>query len=143
MKRLQIVMALLLVLSSSVVESETRMAIGAWSKHAPAIQNVQNENHELLALEHNRWVIGHYKNSYSDSTVFVARNWRGPVIEHVNWTLSIGVSRGYDRCWGFDKRDDPHFCPQGFVGVEYDRFRLVPTIKASVGVIVFSPEIRF
>lgn len=136
-----IIAALVLVLSTGVV-AETRLAAGGWSHHWWSSNNVTNSNHKILGIEHDGYSFGKFDNSYGRETYFIARNWRTPIAEDVNFTASLGVSKGYRTCYG-DDESGSNICPHGYIGFEYDRYRIVPSIKIQPGVVVFSPEIKF
>jgi len=122
---------------------DTRLALGAWSRHIPASSSITNETHNLVAVEHNGWQSGYFKNSYGKDSIFVARTFRLRYSKYVNFTFSVGLNRGYRTCFGPGTDKTANICPHAFAGVEFTKHRIIPTVKATPGVILFSPEIRF
>lgn len=71
---------------------------GAWSTHLKTYDDYTfNENHELLALEYDRFVFGHMKNSYGDSTWLAAYDWGWYQNSVISVGALMGVSYGYDK----------------------------------------------
>lgn len=133
---------LTVALSATTVVAETRLAIGGWSHHYAWKDTITNETHNILALEHEGYSAGYFKNSFDRDTFFVAKNWRWGLSENINLTASLGLNKGYRMCYG-DDDSNSNICPHGYLGVEYTKYRVVPTLKMQPGVILFSPEIKF
>lgn len=133
--------ALLTVLTTPVL-AETRIALGGWSHHYAWADNITNETHNIVGIERDGWSAGYFENSYGRDTFFVAHNWRYPVTKHVSITLSAGLNKGYRECYG-DSGSGGKVCPHGFVGLSYEKYPVVPSIKLLPGAVVFSPEIKF
>lgn len=138
----KLMITLMLIWMSTTALSETRLLIGGWSHHVPTSNSITNESHNTIGIEHNGYSAGRFDNSYDRKTYYLARNWRGPLIEHWNWVGSLGVNRGYRTCYG-DNDSEANFCLHGYIGVEYDKYPVVPTLKIVPGALVFSPEIKF
>lgn len=140
-KQLFVTLIVALLLTTNV-SAESRLVLGGWSRHVPSSASITNETHNVVGVEHRNYSAGRFDNSFGRDTYYVARNWRGPVSLHWNWIASLGMSRGYRTCYG-DDNSNTNFCPFGYVGVEYDKYRVIPTFKIVPGAVVFSPEIKF
>jgi len=138
-----IVLTALLALPAHADLSLDRVAVGGWSKHVPSSDTVTNETHNILAFEVDSYVAGYFKNSYGRDTYFINKVWREPATENVSFVWSIGVSHGYTVCFGPDDNSSKSICPSGWIGIEYNKYRVVPTIKWAPGAFIFSPEIKF
>ena len=123
--------------------TDVRVAIGGWSSHFPGAEDgVINETHNIIGVEYKGYSAGYFKNSYDRDTFFIAKNWRWPLFENWNATASLGLNKGYRSCFG-DDGDGGIICPHGYVGIEYDKYRLVHTLKVVPGAVVYSPEVKF
>lgn len=141
------VFLLVLLLLSTTASADfygiDRIALGGWSKHVPSSENVTNETHNIFAIEASSWAAGYFKNSYGNDTVFVSKIWRKRAQGHVNFILSLGINYGYTTCLSPDDNSGKNVCPHGYIGIEYDKYFIVPTIKWAPGAFIFSPEIKF
>lgn len=107
------------------VKAETNVYLGAWSEHLLSSDDL-NEQHDLIAIEHDRWIAGRFVNSYNRNTVFTARKWAWRYGD-----LSAGVyggaMRGYRRCWG-DDDSNADICPMIAPYVTWDARPVSPQI---------------
>lgn len=123
-----------LALLAHDAKADTAVHLGAYSYHvATGYKTDYNSNHELTAIEHDGWLAGRFKNSYSRETQIAAKlysrqwgNWRG--------TVGIGLSRGYRSCFG-DDGDRAVVCPIAFPSLHYTRWRVQP------GIVVFGEAV--
>lgn len=124
--------------------SETRALVGGWSTHLLS-EDVTNETHDVLGIEHDGWTAGWFKNSYDRPTWFAGHAWRfsGLLgIKHLEGMVSVGATYGYHSCWG-DDGDRARVCPDATLGVAWTQYRVIPSIKLKGDAVVFQPEIRF
>src|SRR6056297_3617329 len=56
-------------------KAETNLFVGAWSEHLISGDNL-NEQHDLIAVEHNQWFAGRFINSYERETFAVAHKFK-------------------------------------------------------------------
>jgi hypothetical protein len=140
------VAVLLALFATSVQSEERRLALGGWSSHWCESCMITNKDHKIVAAEYKSWTAGYYENSYGRDTFFVARVGRIAVSENVNLVGSVGLSRGYRGCLSIDDGapgKDASVCLQAYAGIEYDKYRFVPTLKFIPFAVIFSPEIKF
>lgn len=121
----------------------SRLAIGGWSKHVPSSDSVTNETHNIIGVELHSIGAGYFKNSHGRDTFYVGKIWRKPAANDINVVWSLGVNYGYRGCFQADDGGSATLCPHGYIGFEYTKYRVVPTIKWAPGVFIFSPEIKF
>lgn len=135
--------AVLMMCATVAHSQETRLAVGAWSKHVPSSDTVTNETHNLVGIEYQSVGAGYFKNSYGRDTFYVGKVWRKQTEENVNFVWSLGANYGYRGCFQSDDGGNASLCPHGYIGIEYTKYRVVPTIKWMPGAFIFSPEIKF
>lgn len=134
-------MYVILMVISLTTQAETRIALGGWSYHLQG-EGITNSVHNVLGVEYEGYSAGYFKNSYGRDTFFMGKNWSWHLQGHFNLTASLGINRGYRKCYS-DDGDSATICPHGYIGFEYDKFWIVPSIKLQPGMYLFSPEIRF
>ena len=79
--------------------------LGAWSHHftKPDKGHVAfNETHNLTAYERNNYIVGRFKNSFHDETVFAAYN-----LKTDTWLLEVGAIAGIMH--GYKEHNSPKF----------------------------------
>ena len=110
-------------LSISNAEAETSIHAGGLSYHvATGYKNDYNNNHNLLAVEHNGLLIGRFSNSYKRTTAIAAYGWSK---QWGNWrgAVYVGATRGYRSCYG-DDGDKAIVCPVAFPSLHYTKYRV-------------------
>ena len=145
----------LMVNSCSPVHADD-VYIGGWSKHL----NDNNKNkdqepteyqfngdHSLFAYEYDNYVVGHFYNSYYDSTWFASR--RFPIATAGDFSLNLhaGITYGYKSC-EFSKLDysvegPPVYCPMIVPEISYDRYMIRPTLMIVGNAFVVTFKINF
>ena len=100
MKTLAIAASLILALTATPTLAETSIHAGGLSYHvATGYKNDYNNNHKLLAVEHNGLLVGRFSNSYDRTTAIAAYGWSK---QWGNWrgAVYVGAVRGYRSCYG-------------------------------------------
>lgn len=102
------VLALMIVYAHQA-KAETNVFVGAWSKHVVSSSDDLNEQHDLIAIEHNDWFAGRFINSYERETFAVAHKWAW---RHGKLEAGVygGAMRGYEKCYG-DGDGTKNICP--------------------------------
>ena len=114
-------------LSISNAEAETSIHAGGLSYHvATGYKNDYNNNHNLLAVEHNGLLIGRFSNSYKRTTAIAAYGWSK---QWGNWrgAVYVGAVRGYRSCFG-DEGDKAVVCPVAIPSIHYTKYRVQPGV---------------
>lgn len=109
-------LVLILAVWSGNAKAETYLYAGAWSKHL--VSEGLNEEHRLLAIEHNGWFAGRFTNSYDRESYAVARKFKWTYGE-LEGGVYVGAVRGYTRCWG-DDDSSTNTCPLAVPYITYD-----------------------
>lgn len=116
---------LLCAIGSQYAHGETYLYAGAWSKHLTSDEEL-NEQHNLVAIEHNNWFAGTFKNSYDRESYAVARKFSWSYAE-LEGGVFVGAVRGYRRCWGDDDSSN-NTCPFAAPYVTWDAGPVNPTV---------------
>ena len=127
MKTLALAASLILALTAKPTLAETSIHAGGLSYHvATGYKNDYNNNHKLLAVEHNRVLVGRFSNSYDRTTAIAAYGWSG---QWGNWrgAVYVGAMRGYRSCYG-DDGDKAVVCPVVFPSVHYTAWKVQPGV---------------
>lgn len=101
-------LVLILAVYASNAKAETNLFVGAWSEHLISGDNL-NEQHDLIAVEHNQWFAGRFINSYERETFAVAHKFKWSY-GNLEGGVYVGAMRGYRSCYG-DKGDSAKICP--------------------------------
>lgn len=135
------VLLLCAALYASNAKGETNLFVGAWSKHLISSSDNLNERHDLLAIEHNKWIAGRFVNSYNRNTVFAGRKWA--------WSygkLSAGVyggaMLGYRSCYG-DNGSNAKLCPMAAPFVTWDTGVVNPQLFLLGEALAISARLEF
>ena len=127
MKTLAIAASLILALTATPTLAETSIHAGGLSYHvATGYKNDYNNNHKLLAVEHNGLLIGRFSNSYKRTTAIAVYGWNR---QWGNWrgAVYVGAMRGYRSCYG-DDGDKAVVCPVAFPSLHYTTWRVQPGV---------------
>lgn len=112
-------LVLALGLYAPYAKSETRLYLGALSKHFSSKD--YNERHKLVIVEHNGLIGGYTDNSYSEDTFLLGGKFRvkrADFIQHVESSVIVAATYGYRSCskgWSDTGRD---IC--GMVAAQFD-----------------------
>lgn len=93
---------------SQNARGETNVFVGAWSKHITGTKD-RNENHDLVAVEHNGWIAGTFENSHFRETWFAGHKWAWKY-KGLEAGIIGGAMRGYTACFT-DGGDSSVICP--------------------------------
>lgn len=119
--------------------------LGAYSVHVVESPYVNNSQHDLLAYEHNGWVVGTFRNSYDTRSEFVAR--RFDVVEWGYWELraNTGFVYGYNTCeiGKVVTSTDRKWCPIITPELQYTQFRVRPTLVMLGKALAVTVNIKF
>lgn len=105
--------------------------LGGWSFHPSPSDEVNNSNHMMVVYERSQWFVGTFKNSYSDQTYALGREFiitesEGPL----DLSILVGVSHGYKECYGpGDIGDEAKAC---FLVAPNIRFKNKSRVKPSI-----------
>lgn len=141
MKYLLLILTLL-----SLNVNATSLYLGAWSKHFK--DEMQNETHNLIALEVNSIIAGTFKNSFSDQTYFVAYDleWESTYFDYGFW---LGLSYGYcgdgqqNNYTSLTGCNTGGFVPVIMPYVAYSQFPVKPSVAFAYKSVMFNVEIEF
>lgn len=84
----------LVVLAAAEAQADS-LYTGAWSTHLSSGE--YNEQHDLIAYERDRYILGYFKNSYNDDTIFIAKHWYKD-LHDLRVGVYGGVMYGYRDC---------------------------------------------
>jgi len=139
MKKIALIFALLAAASAA---EATTVYMGAWSKHLDNDHDY-NEQHDLLAVEHDRWIAGTLVNSYNDRTYLVGRGWDLAGDENWKFRLYAGASYGYRTCDGGTGGDKAKVCPALVPELSLTRYRVQPAVMLFGGAAAISVKVEF
>lgn len=112
-------LVLILAVWAGNAEAETRLYLGALSKHFSSED--YNERHKLVMVEHNGFIAGYTDNSYDEDTFLLGgklRVERADFIPHVESSVIVAATYGYRSCskgWSDSSKD---VC--GMVAAQFD-----------------------
>lgn len=86
--------AVVLCLVSSI-SVKADVFLGGWSHHLSTPD--LNETHNLVAIEHNGWIGGYFKNSYNDDSGFAGKMLTVSESKNYEVGVALGVVYGYDK----------------------------------------------
>lgn len=131
---------LLAAVYASNAKAETNVFVGAWSKHLISSSDKLNEQHNLFAVEHNKWFAGTFSNSYGRESYAVARKfeWRA---KDLRAGFYAGAVRGYTRCWGNDN-SNTDTCPLIVPYITYDA-SVAPQVMLIGEALAVAIKVRF
>ena len=108
----------------------TYLWTGAWSKHIGGRDDL-NESQRLLAIEHNNWISGYFKNSFDDDAFFFGKKYTRSLGYDFKASAMIGLNYGYrDSCTDSDFRGEKQVCPMIVPAITYTGYRVQPTIMS-------------
>jgi hypothetical protein len=136
---LWILLIMVSALYASYAEAETKVYLGAWSTHL-VTDGDYNETHNLVAVEHNGWIAGTFKNSYSRESWFAGKTWEWGG-DKFSYGLMAGAVRGYTKCYG-DDGSNTNICPLVSPFASYKIGRVEPTILLLGEALAISIKIR-
>jgi len=82
--------AILLLLATSVAHAETAITVSGFSYHGARDRYTFNEFNPGIGVEHDGYVAGYYKNSWSKPTVYAGYTYRP--VELANGHIKAGVT---------------------------------------------------
>lgn len=122
--------------------------LGAWSKHIDQDTqywdgNKYNESHQLIGYQHNSYMLGHYKNSFNESTFVATKNFEKKVNDF-SFFIAVGATHGYTDCENKKQHygKDPKVCGYYQAGIAYTKHRLQPVFGLSGSIAVLSFRIK-
>jgi len=113
--------------------------VGGVSKHL--FQKGMNENNPLLAVEVNNYIVGGFKNSYSDFTVFAAKNFNLKTFDNFSLGVMLGVTYGYD-CQ-YESICLNNFIPVSSPYVSFTKYNIKPTVLLFGEALYFTVKINY
>lgn len=131
-----VVLALCAVASKA---GATTLYLGAWSKHLDG--GSYNETHDLVAVEHNRWIAGTLVNSYNDRTYIAGHGWDLAQGNDWRFRLYAGASYGYRSCEAGETGDSAKVCPLLVPELTYTKYRVKPAVMLFGGAVALSLKI--
>lgn len=104
---------------TSPAYAETSLLLGGWSHHF--IEKAENENHRLVAIDSAPIIIGYFRNSFNNDSVFAAYSHHVKFYSKVSGFAYLGAVRGYEECFGDSSEHDNKklACPFAAIGVKY------------------------
>ncbi len=72
--------------------------LGAWSDHISHQDDVKNSQHDLIAYEHNSYIVGYFKNSFNNDTALIGKRFNLFDAGDFNFGVYGGVTYGYKDC---------------------------------------------
>ena len=105
---------------------------GAWSYHLHQDKWREvgwplNQTHNLIAYQHDKYLVGYYKNSFGDDTYMIDIDVYSKQFHDIKFTLYAGASYGYRFC-AFEEADfsERKACPHAFPEFKYTKFKTQP-----------------
>lgn len=109
-------------------KADTYIYAGAWSEHLISGDEYDyNEQHDLIGVEHNGFMAGHFVNSYGVDSQIVGYRLKREWLADVEASLILGAVRGYTTCYG-DDGSDKEICPAAVPMLTYTGSRIQPTV---------------
>lgn len=125
---LMTICVLLLVLLASKAEAETYLHTGAWSHHIGSDYDY-NEQHDLLAVEHENVMAGYFRNLFGDDSALAGYRFTDQWTEHVEASVLVGASYGYrGDCLMPQYAGQRKACPLVVPTVTYTEYRVQPSV---------------
>lgn len=132
---MKILIAFLLMVSANAFAD--RIYIGGWSHHLndyPGFDEGEyNETHNLIGYERKGYMVGHYKNSFNQSTVVAVKNFESQHND-IAVFISVGATRGYGDCEKRETVNDKKICAHYQAGFAYTKYRVQPVFSISTTV---------
>lgn len=133
-----ILMALLVTVSLITLptaHADTTAYLGGWSDH-PFSDHEYNENHRLLAVEHDGWTAAFFDNSYDEDTLAAGYHFKPQLtrLGHFQAGAVAGLSYGYRDCRkGWDREGQRRrVCPMLAPSLSYTGWEDATSIKPTV-----------
>lgn len=127
------------ILCACIQESKAdSIHLGAWSYHINPVVGVNNERHDLIAYEHNSYVIAVFKNSFGDRTYGVGKEFELFEYNNIKGSVLVGLDYGYKECiakkqtaeqYKYHSRGDAQVCFLAVPSIQYTKYKLQPTIS--------------
>lgn len=139
---------LLMTFSVNALASDVSIYLGGWSKHIIVKGDGSiplNDNHKILAVEHNNWIAGYFNNSYYDDSGVIARKYH--IMSNNVWSFDIGVgaSYGYRKCslkGRYPRNADKRWCPAIIPEITYAKYRVQPSVMIMTGALVLTFKVE-
>jgi len=145
-KILMLVLTCLLLDVISFQAQADSISLGAWSKHINPGPEVNNETHELIAIEYHGYAVWHFKNSFSRETFAVAKYYDLFEKGYFKGGLYVGMTYGYrgacDKAGGH-LSDPKVFCPMVVPEITYTKYKTQITVGLMVNAIAIGPKWEF
>ena len=127
-----------LLLISHQAQAETHLHTGAWSHHVGSEYDY-NETHNLLAVEHNGYLAGYFKNSQNDDSALVAARWRKAYPYSLEASVLVGATYGYrEDCVKPDTVGRKRVCPLAVPAITYTGSQPQPSVMIMGNAVTFS-----
>ena len=127
-----------LMFISHKANADTYLYTGAWSHHIGASRDY-NETHNLLALEHNAYMAGYFKNSQGDGSALVGVKWAKPLIYDLKASVMVGASYGYKAdCLRPEESGATKVCPMAVPAITYTGAKVQPSLSMIGNAVTFS-----
>jgi len=142
---MKLFIALLLMLSPFACADY--VYLGAWSHHwegqPDKTKKDYNQTHNLIAYERKGYMVGHFTNSFNESTFIATKNFE---LEKGDFSFffAAGATHGYTNCEN-QKKDagtDKKICPYYQGGVAYTKFKIQPAIAFNQTVALLTFRIK-
>lgn len=136
-------LTLVVLLSCFVLASKIKadsIYIGGWSTHIASPDSQYNQSHDLIAYEHNSYLVGRFKNSYSRTSYVAAKGWHEQS-GYLRLSLFVGGVYGYRSCYG-DEGTEARLCPMLAPSATYTRWRVQPAVFLFGEALVLSARVE-
>lgn len=120
--------------------------VGAWSKHINPSPMVNNESHNLVAVEYKSYLVTAFKNSFSHDTVAVAKRYELFQRGHFKAGIYLGASYGYKgTCEATDgpTSNERVVCPLVVPDIVYTRYKTQIAVSLMGNAIAIGPKWEF
>jgi hypothetical protein len=111
---------------------------GAWSYHINPAEGVNNETHNLIAYETHNYIVGAFKNSFSDPTVIAGKRFELFESGDFKAGLYAGVTYGYHGCQQTEDTGKKAVCLAAVPEISYTKYSVQPTIMILGNAVAFS-----
>lgn len=127
------ILALLLIITTNYATADG-LYTGAWSYHFNREDwrndgYTLNENNQLLAYQYDKYILGHFYNSFGDSSVLLNVEVASYQFHDFKATLYGGAVYGYMFCeYERSRVGEKKICPNFLPVLKYTRYSIQPTI---------------
>lgn len=120
--------------------------VGAWSKHINPSDQVNNENHKMIAVEYKGYLVSSFENSFGNHTVALGKRFELFETENFKGAVYIGATYGYQG--SCDQRSKKRsnksvVCPLVVPEIVYTKYKTQIAVSLMGNAIAMGPRWEF